>query len=160
MASQSVADDVKNALRDTTIVMRIRVKRYITRYMSILSTTIFIAGRIRNRRFLKWQHRHSICCNLCNNLIPTAFTWTNLDFLRNSKYWYAKWFFVIQYIYTYIQYMARIWLRYSLRGLHIRITWFRRKPSDTVLFSVTVLTKFVSATVAKCALVCFVVSVH
>ena len=62
-----------------------------------------------------------------------------------------------------IQYFARNWPWYSLRGLHIRITWFSSKTTDTALPSVIALTTFtciVSASVTKGALVCFVVTVH
>ena len=65
--------------------------------------------------------------------------------------------------YSFMQYIARIWPRYSLRGLHISIPLvFRQKPSDTALLSVIALTTFrctVSASVTKGALVCFVVNV-
>ena len=67
------------------------------------------------------------------------------------------------YITNFIQYFARNWPLYSLRGLHIRITRFSSKPSDKALLSVIALTTFnciVSAPVTKGALVCFVVTVH
>ena len=63
----------------------------------------------------------------------------------------------------FIQYFARNWPWYSLRGLHIRITWFSSKTNDTALLSVIALTTFnciVSASVTKGALVCSVVTVH
>ena len=69
-----------------------------------------------------------------------------------------------KHIYIFIQYFARNWPWYSLRGLHISVSLgFRQKPSDTALLSVIALTTFnciVSASVTKGVLVCFVVTVH
>ena len=65
--------------------------------------------------------------------------------------------------YYFIHYFARNWPWYNLRGLHIRITWFSLKTSDTALLSVIALTTFnciVSASVTKGAFVCFVATVH
>ena len=76
---------------------------------------------------------------------------TNIAFSVNSATGYC------------IQYIALIWPRYSLRGLHIRITWFSSKTSDTALLLVIALTTFqciISASITKGALVCFVVTVH
>ena len=67
-------------------------------------------------------------------------------------------------VHSFIQYFARNWPWYSLRGLHISVSLgFRQKPSDTALLSVIALTTFnciVSASVTKGALFCFVVTVH
>ena len=47
MMSQSIADDVTMQSPDLTIVTRARKKRYLTRQISILFTTIFTNGRVR-----------------------------------------------------------------------------------------------------------------
>ena len=65
MTSQSVFDDVTNALRDTTtIVTRVREKRCLTCWILILFTAILTAGRVRKciksavtKQGPKWQKK-------------------------------------------------------------------------------------------------------
>ena len=58
----------------------------------------------------------------------------------SSLYWlmtnrYHMYIYIYIYIYIFIQYFARNWPWYSLRGLHIRITWFALYGIRIPLFS-------------------------
>ena len=54
--------------------------------------------------------------------------------MGHSKYnW--RFLFIAEYVCTFIQYFARNWPWYSLRGLHIRITWFSLYGIRIPLFS-------------------------
>ena len=77
-----------------------------------------------------------------------------------AKHWYLVLLCDRAYI---IRYIARIWPQYSLRGLHIRITWFSPKTEWYVTTFGNCFDNVqlhVSASVTKGVLICYVVTVH